>query len=59
MTKAYADTLRKKRSIFKAVTKTAKQIFFVLIAAQGLLANAHSRSIFANILTLDDLFKEV
>ena len=42
MTKAYADTLRKKRSIFKAVTKTAKQIFFVLIAAQGLLANAHS-----------------
>ena len=59
VTKAYANTLRKKRSIFKAVTKTTKQIFFVLIAAQGLLANAHSRSIFANILTLDDLFKEV
>jgi len=59
VTKAYADTLRQKRAIFKAVTKTKKQIFYVLIAAQGVVSNAHSLSIFTNNLTLDDLFIEV
>lgn len=56
VTKAYADALRQKRSVFKAITKTAKQIFYVLIAAQGTIPNAYSRSILANTLTLNDLF---
>jgi len=57
--KAYAAILRKKRNIFKEVTKTKKQIFYVLIAAQGIVPNAHSAAIFTQTLTLDDLFVEV
>jgi len=57
--KAYAAILRNKRSIFKAVTKTKKQIFYVLISAQGIMPNAHSAAAFTQILTLDDLFVEV
>jgi AAA+ ATPase superfamily predicted ATPase len=56
LTKAYANALRQKRSIFKTLSKTKKQIFYVLIAAQGILPNAHSDAILAQILTLDDLF---
>ena len=59
VTKAYSDTLRQKRSIFKAVTKTKKQIFYVLIAANGVTPNAHSQSIFTQVLTIDDLFRPV
>lgn len=59
VTKAYANTLRNKRSIFKRLTKTKKQIFYVLIAAQGVVTNAHSTSIFSQTLTLDDLFINV
>lgn len=58
VTKAYAAILRKKRSVFKQITKTKKQIFYVLISAQGLIPNAHSAEIFAQTLTLDDLFIE-
>ena len=59
VTKAYAATLGEKRSIFKAVTKTKKQIFYVLISAQGITPNAHSAAVFTQTLTLDDLFIEV
>lgn len=59
VTKTYTDTLRQKRVIFKTVTKTKKQIFYVLIAAQGVVPNAHSQAIFPQILTLDDLFRAV
>ena len=56
VTKAYAAVLRRKRSIFKQLTKTKKQIFYVLISAQGLIPNAHSAAIFTQTLTLNDLF---
>ncbi len=59
VSKQYAEELRQKRSIFKSITKTKKQIFYVLIAAQGVIANAHSQEIFGQVLTLDDLFREL
>lgn len=59
LSKSYTDNLKLKRSIFKNATKTKKQIFYVLIAAQGIVENAHSQAIFSQVLTLDDLFVEV
>lgn len=56
MTKSYATNLRQKQSIFKSITKTKKQIFYVLIAAQGIVENAHSQAVFSQVLGLDDLF---
>ena len=57
--KSYADKLRQKRSIFRAVTKTKKQIFITFISTFGLLANKHSIDLIDNIMELDVLFKEV
>ncbi|MFK7981556.1 MAG: ATP-binding protein [Saprospiraceae bacterium] len=59
VTKSYADSMRQKRSIFKAITKTNKQIFYVLIAAQGVTPNVYSNAIFSQTLTLDDLFVQL
>ncbi|MGB0930860.1 MAG: AAA family ATPase [Chitinophagales bacterium] len=56
VSKSYADNLRQKRSIFKSITKTKKQIFYVLIAAQGVVENGHSQAVFSQVLGLDDLF---
>lgn len=59
VTKAYADHLQQKRSIFRHATKSKKQLFYVLIAANGIIKNAHSDAIFSQVLTLDDLFVAV
>lgn len=56
--KSYAESLMQKRRVFKAVTKTNKQLFFVLITTFGLTPNAHSMNLIAQALTLDDLFLE-
>ncbi|MFK7936837.1 MAG: ATP-binding protein [Saprospiraceae bacterium] len=56
LSKDYAAQLRRKRTIFSKITRTNKQIFFVLIAAQGVLENTYSSEIFTQVLTLDDLF---
>jgi hypothetical protein len=37
------------------ITKSVK-LFYVLIAAQGIMENAHSQEVFSQVLTLDDLF---
>jgi uncharacterized protein len=57
LTKDYAETLNEKISIFKATTKTNKQIFLTLISAFGLKHNAHSLGLVQQVLTLTDLFK--
>lgn len=59
LTKAYAEKLRQKRSIFKAVSKTKKQIFITLISTFGLIENKHSTSLVDNTLDMDALFREI
>jgi hypothetical protein len=59
MTKAYAEQLRQKRSVFTQVSKTRKQVFITLITALGLQPNAHSIGLVDNALDLDTLFQPV
>jgi uncharacterized protein len=58
VTKAYAETLEQKISVFKTTTKTNKQIFLTLISAFGLKHNQHSLGLIHQVLTLEDLFRE-
>lgn len=56
LTKADADNLRRKKSIFRHVTGTKKQIFVVLISTFGLLPNKHSLGLVDNALDMNALF---
>lgn len=55
--KQYAYELKRKRAVFKKVTKTDKQIFIVMISASGLKPNIYSEELIDKVLTQDDLFK--
>lgn len=57
ITKSYAEQLRKKRTIFKYVSKTKKQIFLTMITTFGLKENQYSQEI-DNSLTIDVLFEK-
>jgi hypothetical protein len=59
ITKSYAENLRNKQSVFKAVTNTTKQLFTTFISTFGLKNNQHSLGLVAQSLTLDDLFVEI
>lgn len=56
LTKAEADSLRRKTSIFRHVTGTKKQIFIVLITTFGLIKNKHSLGLVDNVLDMNALF---
>lgn len=56
LTKADADNLRRKKSIFRHVTGTKKQIFIVVITTFGLLHNKHSLGLVDNVLDMNALF---
>jgi uncharacterized protein len=56
LTKADADNLRRKKSIFRHVTGTKKQIFIVLITTFGLLKNKHSLGLVDTALDMNALF---
>ena len=56
LTKTDADNLRRKKSIFRHVTRTKKQIFIVLITTFGLIHNKHSRGLVDNVLDMNALF---
>lgn len=56
LTKEDADNLRRKKSIFRHVTGTKKQIFIVLITTFGLIKNKHSLGLIDNILDMNTLF---
>lgn len=56
VTKQYANDLRRKRNVFQKVTGTKKNVFITMVTTFGLVANAHSRELVANSLTLNDLF---
>lgn len=57
--KSYAKNLESKRDIFIEQTKTKKQIFLVMISANGIKKNKHSEALIDQVVTLDDLFKTV
>ncbi|MBC6685696.1 AAA family ATPase [Wolbachia pipientis] len=56
ITKEYKEQLRKKESIYKEKTRSRKQIFWVLIAANGATENQHLKDIINKVITLEDLF---
>jgi uncharacterized protein len=56
LTKADADNIRRKKSIFRHVTATKKQIYVVLITTFGLLKNQHSIGLVDNELDMNALF---
>jgi uncharacterized protein len=56
LSKADADNLRRKKSVFRHVTNTKKQIFIVLITTFGLIKNKHSLGLVDNVLDMNALF---
>jgi AAA+ ATPase superfamily predicted ATPase len=56
VTKAYAEQLREKASIFKAKTKTKKNIFITLLTLFGAKKNEYYLSTITNELTVEALF---
>jgi len=59
ITKEYARKLKLKVETFRKVTRTRKQIFIVIIAANGIKRNRYSDELISGVITLDDLFKDV
>lgn len=56
ITKEYATQLRQKITLFKAYSKTNKQIFISLISSFGIIENEYSLGCIHHSLTIDDLF---
>jgi uncharacterized protein len=56
LSKTDAENLRRKKTIFRHVTNTKKQIFIVLITTFGLLKNKHSIGLIDNVLDMNVLF---
>lgn len=57
ITKADAENIRKKKSIFKFITKTKKQVFVTLITTFGMHQNKNTLGLIDNVLTADALFE--
>lgn len=58
ISKSYAKNIRTKRTVFKEVTKTKKQLFFVFISPYGLNHNTYSSELIVQEVVLRDLFVE-
>lgn len=58
LTKAYAEQIRQKQSVFKQASKTKKQIFWVLITTFGVQPNKHSIGLIDDVLTMEMLFEK-
>ena len=57
--KAYAATLRRKLSVFRAATNTKKQLHLTLLTTFPMIANKHSGSLIDKVLTMEVLFGEL
>ncbi len=55
--KDQADEIRLKKAIFKDVTGTNKQVFYVLLTTFPIIQNEHSLDVFDKVLDMDCLFK--
>ncbi len=56
ITKQYANVLQKKVDTFRLATRTTKEIFLVLISANGIKENQYSTEILNGLVTLEALF---
>jgi predicted AAA+ superfamily ATPase len=56
ITKDYADNLKNKIAVFKEKTRSKKQIFLVMISANGIRDTIYSEELVQGIVTLEDLF---
>lgn len=57
ITKSYAQQLQKKVDVFRKITRTKKQIFIVLITANGLKDNDYSEDLVDGVVTISDFFR--
>ena len=58
LTKRHANELKRKMEIFQRVTKTHKQLEWVLVTTHGLKPNHWAKETINNIVTANDLFHE-
>lgn len=56
--KEYAKNLNNKLAVFKKITKTRKQLFLVLISANGLKETIYSEELLHGLVILEDLFSK-
>ena len=56
LTKDDAENIRKKKSIFKFITKTKKQVFVTLITTFGMHQSKNTLGLIDKVLTVDALF---
>jgi hypothetical protein len=57
ITKAYAEQMLEKITIFKTATKTKKNVFITMLTTNGVKKNEYYLSAITNELVLEDLFK--
>jgi hypothetical protein len=57
ITKKYADDLRNKLAVFRAATKTKKQLQLVMVSASGVLENAHASDLVARTIDIGELMR--
>ena len=57
--KNWDDTFDLLTKTIKEMTRTNKQLFIVLISANGIKKNKYSDELLSGIVTLDDLFKDI
>lgn len=57
--KTYAKALQHKMDIFQSNTKTKKQLFWVLISANGIKPSMYAEDMLSSVVTLDDLFNDI
>ena len=57
--KNYADILKQKIEVFKKISRTNKQIFLVIISANGLKENKYSKGLVNNLITSENLFEKI
>lgn len=58
LTKDYVDILQRKLATFKEQTRTKKELFLVLVSANGVKNSYYTEDLIGGVVTLDDLFKE-
>ncbi len=56
LTKEFVEQLKRKEAIYREKTKSKKQIFWVLIAANGVSENQYLKDTIHHVITLEDLF---
>lgn len=55
--KGFYEKLKQKVEVFKAISRSKKQLFLIMITANGLKQNTYSNELITAVVTMDDLFK--